>query len=204
MASIGEFDAGGVYTPTPLTLTYRFLAWCVVATLFTFLLNVYLSFWRGWPGAGAIFGRRFRRSGLGTGADLTSAAIAGPAAFVARTRQRSLRQDNAVMTAIATYIVNAAFWIVLLVGSRRCGRVLPAGGGPAPRVVRSTRWQRNSAATIFGRPIRPRTADCRVADSRGHRPRTMGFAWLALLVVVAELQIVISRFIFSYEQAFMG
>ena len=34
--------------------------------------------------------------------------------------------------------------------------------------------------------------------------RTLGFTWLALLVVVAELQIVISRFIFSYEQAFMG
>ncbi len=34
--------------------------------------------------------------------------------------------------------------------------------------------------------------------------RTLGFTWLALLVVVAELQIVISRFVFSYEQAFMG
>ena len=34
--------------------------------------------------------------------------------------------------------------------------------------------------------------------------RTLGFTWLALLVVVAELQIVIGRFIFSYEQAFMG
>ena len=34
--------------------------------------------------------------------------------------------------------------------------------------------------------------------------RTLGFIWLALLVVIAELQIVIARFIFSYEQAFMG
>ena len=34
--------------------------------------------------------------------------------------------------------------------------------------------------------------------------RTLGFIWLALLVVVAELLIVISRFIFSYEQAFMA
>ena len=32
----------------------------------------------------------------------------------------------------------------------------------------------------------------------------IGFIWLALLVVAAELQIVITRFIFSYEQAFMG
>ncbi|MFC3117419.1 TRAP transporter small permease subunit [Jhaorihella thermophila] len=34
--------------------------------------------------------------------------------------------------------------------------------------------------------------------------RTLGFPWLALLIVVAELAIVISRFVFSYEQALMG
>src|SRR5690606_14427293 len=34
--------------------------------------------------------------------------------------------------------------------------------------------------------------------------RTIGFHWLALLVVVAEFQIVVGRFVFSYEQAFMG
>jgi TRAP-type mannitol/chloroaromatic compound transport system permease small subunit len=34
--------------------------------------------------------------------------------------------------------------------------------------------------------------------------RTLGFHWLALLIVIAELAIVITRFIFSYEQAFMG
>jgi TRAP-type mannitol/chloroaromatic compound transport system permease small subunit len=34
--------------------------------------------------------------------------------------------------------------------------------------------------------------------------RTIGFTWLALLIVAGELLIVISRFIFSYEQSFMG
>ena len=34
--------------------------------------------------------------------------------------------------------------------------------------------------------------------------RTLGFVWLSLLIVVAELAIVITRFVFSYEQAFMG
>lgn len=34
--------------------------------------------------------------------------------------------------------------------------------------------------------------------------RTFGFPWLALLIIVAELMIVITRFVFSYEQAFMG
>ncbi len=36
------------------------------------------------------------------------------------------------------------------------------------------------------------------------RSRTLGFHWLALLIIIAELMIVITRFVFSYEQAFMG
>ncbi|MEO1141918.1 MAG: TRAP transporter small permease subunit, partial [Pseudomonadota bacterium] len=34
--------------------------------------------------------------------------------------------------------------------------------------------------------------------------RTLGFTWLTILIVAAELLIVITRFIFSYEQAFMA
>ena len=34
--------------------------------------------------------------------------------------------------------------------------------------------------------------------------RTLGFTWLALLIVAAEVQIVIARFVFSYEQTFMS
>jgi len=34
--------------------------------------------------------------------------------------------------------------------------------------------------------------------------RTLGFTWLAVLIVFAELFIVISRYIFSYEQSFMA
>ena len=34
--------------------------------------------------------------------------------------------------------------------------------------------------------------------------RTLGFSWLALMIVIAELMIVITRFVFSYEQPFMA
>ena len=34
--------------------------------------------------------------------------------------------------------------------------------------------------------------------------KTLGFHWLSLLIVLSELIIVITRFIFSYEQTFMG
>ena len=38
----------------------------------------------------------------------------------------------------------------------------------------------------------------------GYFSRTLGFTWLALMIVCAELIIVITRFVFSYEQSFMG
>ena len=34
--------------------------------------------------------------------------------------------------------------------------------------------------------------------------KTLGFTWLALMIVLAELLIVITRFVFSYEQPFMA
>ena len=36
------------------------------------------------------------------------------------------------------------------------------------------------------------------------RHKGLGFIWLAFLIVIAEFLIVVSRFVFSYEQAFMG
>ncbi len=201
MASIGELDAGGIYTPSPSTLTFRFLAWSVVATLFAFLLNAYLSFWRGWPGADAVFGEG--SGGLAWVQVLIYAAgIAGSAVFVATTRQRSLRQDDFAMTAIATYIVKAAFWIVMLVGI-------------ADAVVSFLRVE-NLLPVLFSDQLATDLGRNQFRAPYVHGPlivaalvlaattRTLGFTWLALLVVVAELQIVISRFVFSYEQAFMG
>ena len=38
----------------------------------------------------------------------------------------------------------------------------------------------------------------------GYFTKTLGFTWLALMIVCAELIIVITRFVFSYEQSFMG
>ena len=38
----------------------------------------------------------------------------------------------------------------------------------------------------------------------GYYVKNIAFTWLAFLVVIAELLIVITRFVFSYEQAFQG
>jgi TRAP-type mannitol/chloroaromatic compound transport system permease small subunit len=194
-------NAGELYLPTPWTLFFRFFAWSVVATLAAFLFNTYLTFWLAWPGSAAAFGPN--ASALAwLQILLYLLGIAGPAAFVVRSKSRSLRQDDATMTAIAAYIVRAAFWAVLLIG-------LVDAGISFLRVE-------DLLKPLFGDQMALDLGRNQFRAPYIHGPllvisiilpafvRTYGFTWLALLVVVAELNIVISRFIFSYEQAFMS
>ncbi len=201
MAISASENAGELYLPTAWTLFFRFFAWSVVASLFAFLFNTYLTFWLDWPGSASALGPdASARAWLQILIYLL--AIAGPATFVVRSKSRSLRQDDATMTAIASYIVKAAFWAVLLIG------IVDAG-------ISFLRVE-DLLKPLVGKQM---ALDLGRNQFRGpyiHGPllaisvilptfvRTYGFTWLALLVVVAELNIVISRFIFSYEQAFMS
>lgn len=182
-------------------LGFRFIGWTIVGTLFAYLFNIYLTFWREWPGAGAAFGP-----------DATAAAwvqaliyllsVAGPAVFVLKTQNRTLRQDNMAISAIAAYIARFAFWVVFLVGL-------------ADALISFLRVE-DLLEFFVGSEITTQLGRSQFRAPYVHFPlillslilaavtRTLGFTWLALLVVVAELQIVISRFVFSYEQAFMG
>jgi len=169
--------------------------------LFAFFVNAYLSFWREWPGARAAFG---------TDASILAwlqlslyvFAVVGPAIYVARTRERSLRQDDAAMARIAAYIAAFAFWCVLLVGI-------------ADAVISFLRVE-GLLEGLFGEQLAIDLGRNHFRAPHVHGPlilaslviaavsRTLGFTWLALLVVAAELLIVITRFVYSYEQAFMG
>ncbi len=201
MAMSASESTGEIYKPTRLTLFFRFAAWSVVVLLFGFILNVYLTFWLGWPGASAAFGPD------GPGLSwlqvlLYALAIGGPAAFVLRARSRSLRADSVTMTAIVTYIIKAAFWSVVLVGLADAVISFLRVEDLLPQLV-GKQMALDLGRNKFRAPYvhLPLIA---VALVLAARFRTLGFPWLALLVVVAEMQIVISRFIYSYEQAFMG
>ncbi len=198
-----DIESGSIddYAPTGSTLAVRWLSWTIITTLFAFLVQVYLNFWLGVPGSASVFAN----GGMGlhwTAMLLYGLALVGPTVFVLMSRARSLRRDSLAMGAIAAYIVRAAFWTVLLVGI-------------ADAAISFLRVE-GLLSDIVGEQL---TGDLGRSRFRGpyvHLPliilslvvaarsRTLGFTWLALLVVVAELQIVLSRFVFSYEQAFMG
>ena len=187
------------YNVTTGVLIWRSLAWCLVATTLVFLLNSYLSNWRGWPGP-AFTSEISILSWLQLllyGVGLLAAII-----FCRRWRMRTLRQDAQVIYAITAYFIRACFWVVIIVGLvdmvisfLRVEELLPNVVG-------------EQLATELGRPHYRGTYVhlplIALAFIIAAYTRTLGFTWLALLVVIAELQIVIGRFIFSYEQAFMG
>ncbi|MBO6782320.1 MAG: TRAP transporter small permease subunit [Alphaproteobacteria bacterium] len=188
----------------------------VIAVMVAFLLNNYLTFWRDWPGLGNLFsqlgwfGAEPLRRPLEDGAVTLGwiqvliyvVLLAAVLAYVASTANRLVRSDARVLSAAAAFIIRAAFWSVLLIGL-------------VDTVISFLRVE-GLLAAVVGEEMTTQLGLSRFRGAYVHYPlivislviayftRTLGFIWLALLVVVAELQIVIARFIFSYEQAFMG
>ncbi len=208
-----ENDASGNKV---IILVIRAFAVSIVAIMLFFLINNYLNVWRQWPGLPSFFSHQ---GWLGLEALRTPlvddqitkgwlqllsylGAVALTILYVLWTRQRTLRADAEMLSGFAAYIIRAAFWVVLIIGFvdilisfLRVENLLPALIG-------------DDLTEALGRP-----------QFRGlylHYPlillslviaifnRSLGFTWLAFLVVLAEFQIVISRFVFSYEQPFMG
>ncbi len=179
----------------------RIFAWAMIGATFVYLINNWLMFWMDWPGVMSLLDSGVSSTGLLQVALYGLAAVLA-VAYVLR-RDIPLRQDSERMTAIATFIVRGAFWTVLLIGLvdavisfLRVEEML--AGYVGEELSKQMNFNSNRAPLVHGPLIV--LAIIIAAFSRG----TLGFHWLALLVVVAELNIVLSRFIFSYEQAFMG
>ncbi|MDH3691835.1 MAG: permease, partial [Gammaproteobacteria bacterium] len=215
-AIVGSSEEAATQVNGPLVLLWRMLAGAMVVIVLLFLLNNYLIFWRGWPGFLMLSAHHGWLSFVPLQSPLSGEEVAlgwlqflsylgslgVVAMFVLVTRKRSLRADASLLSALAAYIVRAAFWSVVLVGL-------------ADMLISFLRVE-GLLQQLIGAELTTELGRSRYRGAYVHYPlialslvialfvRTLGFIWLALLVVVAEFQIVISRFIFSYEQAFMG
>ncbi|MEC9367308.1 MAG: TRAP transporter small permease subunit [Pseudomonadota bacterium] len=204
MAEKGQVRARGasraMRAADTVSIALRGFAWAIVAATFVFILNNYLTNWLNWPGPMSV---------LGEGTALAwvqllfyVAGVAAALAFAYRTGDRPVRADSAIMYGIVNYIVRVSFWAVFLIGT-------------ADAVVSFLRVE-GMLPGLFGEPL---ATDLGRSAYRGvwvHFPmlalaiviatltRGLAFHWLAFLVVASQLLIVITRFIFSYEQAFMS
>lgn len=202
-------------SPSYFHYSFYYIALASGFSAAVFIANNFLIHLLGWPGLFVTL------SGMGllsgneqdavtfTGLIQTSAyllALAFPAymTFKARTGtfMEFLSFHESRFSLYASYVVSFAFWGVMFVGitdalisfMRIEGMLeLFFGKQIASDLGRSV-WR----GTYIHMPL------LALAALIATRKRGISFVWLATLIVVAELLIVVARFIFSYEQAFMG
>jgi TRAP-type mannitol/chloroaromatic compound transport system permease small subunit len=179
-----------------------------------FVVNNFLIFGIDAPGVintlrlGDIFGVDRPKQGYNIGQTLlgivqTAVVLAGITYAVWRgLKPNNLRIDANWMDEMSAYIVRLSFWAVLLVGI-------------ADAVLSFLRVE-GFHTVLFGEAGGAAIA---LPSERGlfvHIPlivlsgiialkeKSVSLVWLTLLVVVAEFMIVVARFIYGYEQTFMG
>ncbi len=128
--------------------------------------------------------------------------LGSSAVFVLCTPDRALRYDARKISDFNAYLIRGCFFAVLFTGI-------------ADAMIAFIRVE-GLLTVVFGTELGQELLRSRFIGPAIHFPlailgfvlalftRTLGFIWLALLIVIAELLIVFSRFVFSYEQALMG
>lgn len=184
------------FTPTTGTNLARLLSWTIVWTTFVFLTNNFLINIWNFPGASTASAAGMLQMAL------YAVAILIAIWFVKGSPNLSLRNDSKKIAQINVFLIRAAFWMVLIIGI-------------VDLTISFLRIE-GFLELFVGDDLAKKLGKAQFRGIYVHLPliglsivlacftRTLGFAWLTLLVVVAELLIVFSRFIFSYEQAFMA
>ncbi len=178
----------------------RFAAWVCTAEMIIFLLNNYLIFWHGFPGAMASFTNFSLLGTLQIFSYVLGFVI--PAIYVFRSHNKTCVKDYQILHCGSMYIANASFWAVLFIGIIDINLAflysqdwlsLFVGNDLADQLKRSAfRGTYLHIPLIF------------LSLLIAWKHRAISFQWLALMVVASEFLIVICRFVFSYEQPFMG
>ena len=115
---------------------------------------------------------------------------------------RNLRKDAVALDWISAYIIRTAFWAVLIVGLADAVLSFLRVEG-----FHKFLFGENAGAAIAlpsARGLYIHVPLMIVSALIALRDKSVSLVWLALLVVVAEFLIVIARFIYGYEQTFMG
>ena len=119
-----------------------------------------------------------------------------------RQRDTTLRQDSNRISDMNVFLIRGAFWAVLLLGCVDSVIAFLRVEGMLASIV-GENMDKNLGRSQF-RGFYVHFPLMIIGVYLATRTKTLGFHWLALLILVGELLIVICRFIFSYEQAFMS
>ena len=199
-----------------MSLVIRVFSYSILATTFVFLINNVLTVWFDWPGVKNLFSHYglfgFKKLSKPLSDSVLNFAflqlffylisIFLAIFYVNRSIKQTLTADSEILNKITTYLIRSSFWAVLIVG--------------IADLIISFMVVEKLVEPLFGEYLKNKLAIPAFRISFIHFPlillsfvvgyftRSVGFIWLAVLVVASEFFIVLSRFIFEYEQAFQG
>ena len=199
-----------------LSILIRIFSYSILALTLVFLINNVLTVWFDWPGVKKLFShyqlfgfKKLNKPLEGLAINLSYLQLifyfisfVAVIFFVFKSLKQSLQKDSEILTNITAYIVRSSFWAVLIVG--------------VADLLISFMVVEKLVEPIFGEQLKINLVIPAFRITYIHFPlilisfvigyftRSVGFIWLAVLVVGSEFLIVISRFIFQYEQAFQG
>ena len=199
-----------------LPIIIRIFSYSLLAMTFVFLVNNVLTVWFDWPGIKQLFAHYgmfgFRKLSKPLEASILTtayiqlffyfASVLLAIFYVIKSIKQTLKTDAEILTKFTTYIIRSSFWAVLIVG--------------LADLLISFMVVEKLVGPILGETLRVKLVIPAFRITFVHFPlilisfvigyftRSVGFIWLAVLVVASEFFIVVSRFIFEYEQAFQG
>ena len=203
-------------TKNNLSTIIRIFSYSILAITFVFLINNVLTVWFEWPGVKKLFSHHglFGFKKLSNPLEDSLLTIAYIQLFlyfaltflaiiyVIKSIKQTLETDSKILTKFTAYIIRSSFWAVLIVG--------------IADLIVSFMVVEKLVEPIFGETLKIKLVIPAFRITFVHFPlilisfvigyftKSVGFIWLAVLVVASEFFIVISRFIFEYEQAFQG
>ena len=199
-----------------LSILIRIFSYSILALSFIFLINNVLTVWFDWPGVKKLFShyelfgfKKLNKPLEGLAINLSYIqflfyflSFVAVIIFVLKSLNQTLQTDSEILKKITAYIIRSSFWAVLIVG--------------LVDFLISFMVVEKLVEPIFGEQVKINLVKPAFRITYIHFPlilasfmigyfnKSVGFIWLAVLVVGSEFLIVISRFIFQYEQAFQG
>ena len=205
-----------MFTKDNLPASIRIFSYSILALTLVFLINNVLTVWLDWPGIKKLFSQfglfGFRSSGTPLAGlsiilgfiqlSFYFMSILLAYFYVRKSINQTLETDAEILTKITGYIIRSSFWAVLILG--------------IVDLIISFMVVEKLIEPILGEAVKFKLVNPSFRITFIHFPlvlisfvigyftRSVGFIWLAVLVVGSEFAIVLSRFIFNYEQAFQG
>ena len=184
----------------------RFFGWLMVSLMLAFVINTFVTLSLEWPTIFSVFiqnkSNYLNLFQILFQISMYLFAIFGSFFYAIRMRNISLRDDSELLNKSVNYFIRSCFWAVVFVG--------------LIDVIISFLRVQDFLVNVVGEDLATQLGRSKFRGPYIHVPlvflgfivgffvKHIAFTWLTFLVLIAEFIIVVTRFVFSYEQAFQG